>query len=69
MHLRDAIARHQPWQVSTGPRTAEGRAQSIKNGKRRQLGLCSVREVRSMLKEVKALIRQMRDQRRQLGGA
>src|SRR5262245_61577845 len=55
--LREHALRHRPWLCSTGPRSAEGRAQSALNGKRRQQGLLSVREARRELAAVRALIR------------
>lgn len=44
--LREAIQKSQPWTKSTGPRTPAGKARSALNGKRRQKGLVSVRELR-----------------------
>ena len=66
--LRQAALRNRPWQHSTGPRTPAGRAQSILNGKRRQRGPQSVREIRAELKEVRELVRRMRQARALVGG-
>jgi hypothetical protein len=66
--LRQAALRNRPWEHSTGPRTLAGRAQSIINGKRRQRGPKSVREIRGDLKRVDELIRQMRQARAAAGG-
>jgi hypothetical protein len=61
--LRQAALLNRPWQHSTGPRTPAGRAQSVLNGKRRQRGPQSIREIRAELKEVRELVRQMRQAR------
>jgi hypothetical protein len=45
--LRAAALANRPWRHSTGPRTARGRMQSVLNGKRRQKGPLSVRELRA----------------------
>jgi hypothetical protein len=65
--LRQAALRHRPWEHSTGPRTPAGRAQSALNGKRRQRGPQSLREVRAALKEVRELVRHMRQARAVVG--
>lgn len=57
--LREAALVHQPWRFSTGPRTPAGKAQSVANGKRRQIGPISVRELRAELDGLKALAREM----------
>ena len=44
--LREAALRNRPWQFSTGPKTAEGRQQSARNGKKRQSGELSARQLR-----------------------
>jgi hypothetical protein len=54
--LRAAALENQPWRRSTGPRTPAGKAQAARNGKTRQIGPRSVREVRADLAEVAALI-------------
>jgi hypothetical protein len=66
--LRQAALRNKPWEHSTGPRTPAGRAQSVINGKHRQRGPQSLREVRAALKEVRELVRQMRQARAVFGG-
>ena len=66
--LRQAALRDRPWEHSTGPRTPAGRAQSVLNGKRRQRGPQSLRQVRAALKEIRELIRQMRQARALAGG-
>jgi hypothetical protein len=62
--LRAAIRRHRPWEHATGPRTPAGRLQSARNGKRRQRGPYSVREMRADLAAVRSLIQAMRAARR-----
>src|SRR5262245_20964648 len=47
--LRQAALRHQPWRFSTGPRTVEGKAMAAANGKKRQVGFLTVRELRAEL--------------------
>ena len=57
---------HRPWTRSTGPRTAEGKAQSVLNGKTRQTGGRSVRELRRDLEPLRTLLRTIREQRQVL---
>jgi len=57
--LREAALRNQPWKHSTGPRTQAGKAQAVKNGKKRQLGPLSVREIRADLANVAQLLQEM----------
>jgi hypothetical protein len=57
--LRAAALRNKPWLHATGPRTAQQKAQAALNGKRRQCGPRSVREVRGDLAAVRALIREI----------
>lgn len=66
--LRRAALRHRPWLRSTGPTTAAGKAQAVVNGKRRQLGPLSVREVRAELAGMNALVRAMADARSAVSG-
>ncbi len=67
--LRAAIERHRPWEHSTGPRTPEGKARSAQNGKVRQKGAGSVRELRNELAEVTGLVKQLAAYRRELSAA
>ena len=53
--LRQAIQRVRPWESSTGPKTPAGKAQAVLNGKRRQVGPVSVREVRAALADDRGL--------------
>ena len=66
--LRQTALLHQPWRFSTGPRTPAGKAQAALNGKRRQLGVRSVREIKADLADVRSLLREMRDGRTLTGG-
>lgn len=59
--LRQTALRNKPWRFSTGPRTPEGKATSALNGKKRQLGPRSVREIRSDLAGLRDLLKQMRE--------
>jgi hypothetical protein len=58
--LRQAARKNRPWRFSTGPRTPEGKAKMILNGKKRQLGPRSVREVRADLAVLRSLLHDMR---------
>jgi hypothetical protein len=66
--LRQAALVTKPWLLATGPKTAAGKAKVALNGKRRQIGPRSVREVRAALKEVRELVRQMRQARALVAG-
>lgn len=62
--LRQAALRNQPWRHSTGPRTPEGRAKVAQNGKARQKGPHSVREIRADLASLRSLAKEMQEVRR-----
>ena len=47
---------HRPWDHSTGPRTPEGKQRSALNGKNRQIGVLSVRELRAYKRQQKGLL-------------
>ena len=66
--LREAALANQPWKSSTGPKSIEGKAASAANGKVRQKGLQSVRELRAELAEVHAIIGQLQAMRGRLSG-
>jgi hypothetical protein len=66
--LHQTAMLHQPWRFSTGPRTPAGKAQAALNGKRRQLGIRSVREIKADLADVRSLLREMHDSRSLVGG-
>jgi hypothetical protein len=52
--LREAALRNKPWQYSTGPRTPEGKARVAQNGRWRQRGKKSKREIRAELAQAMA---------------
>ena len=64
--LRGAALQQRPWEHSTGPRSAAGKAQAVRNGKRRQVVPRSVREMRADLRAVRCLIQTMAEVYRQL---
>jgi hypothetical protein len=66
--LRQSALKNQPWRFSTGPRTPEGKAKMIQNGKKRQLGPRSVREVRADLAGLRSLLLDMQTTRGALTG-
>ena len=57
--LRRAALAARPWEYATGPTSPAGKAQAALNGKARQVGPVSVREVRAALADVRALARDM----------
>ena len=63
--VRAAALVHRPWERSTGPRTAEGKARSARNGRLGREGL-SIRELRAELAGVFTLIHQMTASRNSL---
>jgi hypothetical protein len=66
--LRQAALRTQPWRHSTGPRTAAGKVRSAANGRVRQKGPVSVRELRAELAGLHDLAREMAAARARLAG-
>ena len=62
--LRAAALATRPWKLTRGPKTADGKARSARNGRVRQKGEKSVRELRAELVEVFSLINQMAAARR-----
>ena len=63
MRLQLAALLHEPWQHSTGPRTPEGKARAAQNGKKRQLGPQSMREIRAELAGLQDLLKEMKKYR------
>ena len=67
---RAAAIRNHPWLKSTGPKTAEGKAQAVHNGKARQKGEYSYRElleiVRALREELRAAINVRKEAAKQL---
>jgi hypothetical protein len=66
--LRAAALRDRPWRHATGPKTAAGKARVTENGKKRQIGPQSVRELRAELAEIGAWLRDLGAFRDQLTG-
>jgi hypothetical protein len=64
--LRASAMATRPWELTRGPRTAEGKARSARNGRVRQKGEKSVRELRAELAVVFDLIQEMAATRRPL---
>jgi len=64
--LRDAVLRDRPWEHSTGPRTAAGKAAVANNGRKTQKGNTSVRQQRAAMSEVRAMASQLRRLRKEL---
>ena len=62
--LRDAALAKRPWEHSTGPRSVEGKAQAVVNGKVRQKGRRSVRELRQDLAPLREMLKTIQEQRR-----
>jgi len=66
--LRAAALCNQPWRWATGPRTPAGKRRSADNGRWRQRGTRSLRQIRRELREVLGLAEQLATLRRQLAG-
>ena len=66
--LRQAALANRPWEGSTGPKTVEGKAASAGNGKARQKGPRSVRELRAEMASIRDLVGQMQAMRGRLAG-
>jgi len=64
--LRQAALRHQPWRFATGPRTDEGKAQAARNGKVRQQGPRSIRQIQADLAGLNVLLGELRQTRKML---
>lgn len=66
--LRETALRHQPWRFATGPKTAAGKARVALNGKVRQLGPKSTREVQRDIAGVSEMLQKMAATRRAAEG-
>ena len=66
--LRQTALKHRPWRFSTGPRTPEGKAKAALSCKRRRKGAKSVRELRTEMGELNALLIGMATSRRTVIG-
>src|SRR5262249_28091440 len=65
--LRQSALRHRPWRFATGPRTTTGKAKVAENGRARQKGPVSVRQLRAVLADIHQLARALREARQALG--
>jgi hypothetical protein len=54
--LREAIARVRPWRFARGPKTAEGKRRAADNGRYRQHGERSARQLREDVADVRRLV-------------
>ena len=64
--LRDAALREHPWEYSTGPRTAAGKAAVANNGRKSQKGTTSVRQQRAAMSQAMAMASKLRKLRKEL---
>ena len=62
--LREAVLNLRPWELSTGPRSVAGKAIAAANGKRRQKGRYSVRELRQHRQALEARLEPLKQARR-----
>ena len=63
LKLQEAARFHQPWVDSTGPRSAEGKANVALNGRKTKRGYTGVRAMRREISSVNAMICQMQGTR------
>ena len=68
LRLREAALANKPWEHSTGPRTPQGKLQAVRNGKVRQKGPISTRELKAMASGAAELVTQLAATRRLLEG-
>jgi hypothetical protein len=66
--LRRAAHANKPWLLSTGPRTTKGKTVAAANGKTRQLGLLSIRELKTDLRKLRSMMKDMAETRSSMGG-
>ena len=64
--LRAAAHQHRPWEHSTGPKTEAGKQQAVDNGKLRQRGEFSQRQLRNLYTELFRDLYEIRERRRQI---
>jgi hypothetical protein len=67
--LRQTALQNKPWLFARGPRTTQGKAKAAQNGKVRQKGPWSIRELRAELAELYSLAAAMREGRKLAGEA
>lgn len=61
--LQRAAHAKKPWQHATGPRTIEGKATAAANGKKKQIGLLSIRELNADLRSLRTMLKDMTEAR------
>ncbi len=66
--LRQAALKNRPWKFAKGPQSPAGKARVAPNGKLRQKGQRSTREIQAELSEMRVLLRQMQETRRVVTG-
>jgi len=54
--LRESTLRHKPWKHATGPKTPEGKARAAQNGRYRQHGELSRRQLEREMAEVGSVL-------------
>jgi hypothetical protein len=59
VRLRQAALAGRPWLHASGPKTVEGKARSAENGRGRQVGEPSARELRRQVADVGGLVADM----------
>jgi len=64
--LREAALRNRPWEHSTGPRTPEGKKKVANNGRKRQVGPVSKRQILAELAATKSQVGELAAMRRAL---
>jgi hypothetical protein len=67
--LHDAALRDRPWELSTGPRTAAGKAAVANDGRKYQKGTTSVRQQRAAMSQAMAIVSKLRKLRKELARA
>ena len=65
--LRLAALESRPWQFSTGPKTPTGKAKSAANGRLRQKGPISIRQLRKEMVDLKRLLLDLQETRNLVG--
>jgi hypothetical protein len=66
--LRQAALDNRPWESSTGPKTIEGKARASGNGRSRQRGPISIRQLRTEVASIHDLAAAMQAARARLLG-
>jgi hypothetical protein len=64
--LREAALAAKPWHFATGPKSLEGKRKSAANGRRRQKGEFSARQILATTAEINRMIRSLSELRHSL---